>query len=175
MSNKNEAINAVNRAIGFIRATACHDVSNTFVKELNSALDLVNGVGMREEYKAAWLNIVNTLHCIDPNWQENAQGESEWEKAVAFISQMNQELKKATDTLDSLKHTYVGVDFAASVSDNIHRQILEDGLFQDGQHTINIFSPYPRFEPVYFRDLLRSVAITQIKEELAAAEKKHPT
>lgn len=175
MSNKNEAINAVNRAIGFIRATACHDVSNTFVKELNSALDLVNGVGMHEEYKAAWLNIVNTLLCIDPNWLEKSQGESEWEKAVVFISQMNQELKKATDTLDSLKRTYVGVDFAASVSDDIHRQILEDGLFKDGQHTISIFSPYPRFEPVYFRDLLRSVAITQIKEELTAAEKKHPT
>lgn len=89
MSNKNEAINAVNRAIGFIRATACHDVSNTFVKELNSALDLVNGIGVHEEYKAAWLNIVNTLHGIDPDWQEKSQGESEWEKAVAFIGRMN--------------------------------------------------------------------------------------
>jgi hypothetical protein len=175
MSNKNEAINGINRAIGYVRATAPYNVRGVIVDELNSSAEFIENMGQHEEFKAAWLNIVNTLHCIDPNWQENVQGESEWEKAVAFISQLNQELKKTTDTIDSLKHTYIGVDFAASVCDNIDRQILEDGLFKAGHHTLNFFSPAPRPKAVYFRDLLRSVALTQIKEELAAAEKKHPT
>ncbi|EKF65047.1 hypothetical protein B194_2000 [Serratia plymuthica A30] len=89
MSNKNEAINAVNRAIGFIRGSAHHELSNTFVKELNHAIDFMVNTGQHEEYKAAWLNILNTLHGIDPDWQEKSQGESEWEKAVAFIGRMD--------------------------------------------------------------------------------------
>lgn len=89
MSNKNEAINAVNRAIGFVRANAHHDLSNTFVKELINALDFMENTEQHEEYKAAWLSLVNTLHGIDPDWQGKSQGESEWEKAVAFIGRMN--------------------------------------------------------------------------------------
>ncbi|CAI2405712.1 hypothetical protein [Serratia liquefaciens] len=172
MSDKNNTILGLQAVIGYINATTPNE---WMTSELIQAISFIENTAQHEEYKAAWLNIVNTLHCIDPNWQENTQGESEWEKAAAFISQLNQELKKATDTINSLKHTYVGVDFAASVSSNIDRQILEDGLFKAGQHTLNIFSPSPLSKAVYFRDLLRSVAITQIKEELAAAEKKHST
>jgi NTP pyrophosphatase (non-canonical NTP hydrolase) len=146
MSDKNNTILGLQAVIGYINATT---PNKWMTSELIQAISFIENTAQHEEYKAAWLNIVNTLHCIDPNWQKNTQGESEWEKAVAFISQLNQALKKTTDTIDS--------------------------LFKAGQHTLNIFSPYPRFESVYFRDLLRSVALTQIKEELAAAEKKHPT
>ncbi|CAI2488654.1 Uncharacterised protein [Serratia ficaria] len=175
MSNKQEAINAVNRAIGFIRANADYDLCNKFATELNSALDFMENVGQHEEYKAAWLSLVNAIHSIDPEWLEKYRGESELQKACAFIADQNQVLKNATDTLESLKHRYIGIDFAACVSDNIHRQILEDGLFRAGHRTHQLFASHTHYQPVYFHDLLRSTAITQIKEELAAAEKKCPT
>lgn len=174
MVNKNEAIGTIYRAIGFISAKEPYGVGEVLVKQLKCSVDFMETIGLHEEYKAAWLSLVNTIHSIDPEWLEKYSGESEWQKACAFITDQNQALKKATDEIGGWTCNFTGVDFAASVSDNIHRQILEDGLFKADQHTINIFSPYPRFEPVYFRDLLRSVAITQIQEELAAAEKKHP-
>jgi hypothetical protein len=161
MSNKNEAINAVNRAIGFIRATACHDVSNTFVKELNSALDLVNSTGIHEEYKAAWLNIVNTLHCIDPNWQENTLGESEWEKAAAFISHMNQLLRRQSDDIQRYQQ-----------EDYIHfsRKYFDEGVSYG--YLTEWVAPFKK--RVISREVIQE-ATTQIKDELAAAENKPPT
>lgn len=171
MANKQDAMNAVNRAIGFIRATADYDVCNKFSAELNGALDFIENTGKHEEYKAAWLNIVNTIHGIDPDWQNKETGESEWEKVVAFIKNLSHELKDKSDFITDLKHRYGGVDFAVSVSGNIHQQTMADGLFKAGQHTHSILH-YDR--GVYFRDLMRSVAITQIKEELTAAEEKHP-
>lgn len=89
MSNKNEAIATIYRAIGFISAIEPYGVGEVLVKQLKGAVDFMETSGLHEEYKAAWLNIVNTLHGIDPDWQENTQGESEWEKAVAFIGRMN--------------------------------------------------------------------------------------
>lgn len=175
MSNKNEAINAVNRAIGFVRANAHHDLSNTFVKELINALDFMENTEQHEEYKAAWLSLVNTIHSIDPEWLEKYSGESDWQKACDFIAEQDKELERAQTIIDGLRHSWIGVDFAACVSDNIHRQILEDGLLRAGQHTHHISASHTHYQPVHFRDLLRSTAITQIKEELAAAEKKHPT
>ncbi|WP_147839834.1 hypothetical protein [Serratia nevei] len=172
MTNKQDAMNAVNRAIGFIRASADYDVCNKFAEELNSALDFIGNTGQHEEYKAAWLNVVNTIHNIDPDWQNKSTGESEWEKVIAFIKNLSYESKDKSDFITDLKHCYGGVDFAVSVSRNIHQQIMEDGLFKAGRHTHSIFN-YDR--GVYFRDLMRSVAITQIKEELTAAEEKHPT
>ncbi|MFS7242298.1 hypothetical protein AB6849_18445 [Serratia proteamaculans] len=172
MSNKNEAINAVNRAIGFIRGNAHHELSNTFVKELIGAINFMENTAQHEEYKAAWLSLVNTIHSIEPEWLEKYSGESEWQKACAFITDQNQALKKATDEIGGWTCNFIDVDFAASVSDDVCRQFMED--FRTG-HTNSIFASHTHNQPVYFRDLLRSVAITQIKEELAVAEKKHPT
>ncbi|MEX3139853.1 hypothetical protein [Serratia ureilytica] len=169
MANKQDAMNAVNRAIGFVRAI---EPCNDSIHELNSVANFINESGQYEEYKAAWLSLTNAINSIDPQWLEKYHGESEWQKACAFIAEQNKALKKVTTEQDKLKCTYVGVDFAATVSENISQQIQEDPLF-------NVSYPFPKFSRyergVYFRDVLRSVAITQIKEELSAAESKHPT
>ncbi|MEN4246311.1 hypothetical protein P9A06_17120 [Serratia marcescens] len=172
MTNKQDAISAVNRAIGFIRATADYDVCNKFAAESNSALDFMENTGRHEEYKAAWLNIINAINSIEPQWLEKYHGDSEWQKACTFIAEQSQALKKAAAEQDKLTSTYIGIDFAAIVSENVSQQIQDDLLF-------NVSHPFPKFSRyeggVYFRDVLRSVAITQIREELSAAENKHPT
>ncbi|MBZ0046107.1 hypothetical protein [Serratia sp. EWG9] len=169
MTNKQDAMNAVNRAIGFVRAI---EPCNDSIRELNSVANFINEAGQHEEYKAAWLSLTNAINSIDPQWLEKYHGESEWQKACAFIAEQNKALKKVTTEQDKLKCTYVGVDFAATVSENISQQIQDDLLF-------NVSHPFPKFSRyergVYFRDVLRSVAITQIREELSAAESKHPT
>ncbi|WP_413510323.1 hypothetical protein [Serratia liquefaciens] len=86
MSNKNNTILGLQAVIGYINATTPNE---WMTSELRQAIGLIENTEQHEEYKAAWLNIVNTLHGIDPDWQEKTQGESEWEKAVAFIGRMN--------------------------------------------------------------------------------------
>lgn len=172
MSNKNEAINAVNRAIGFIRATACHDVSNTFAKELNDAVDFMENTGQHEEYKAAWLNIVNTLHCIDPNWLKKTQGDSEWEKAVAFISQMNQALRRIRDHSKTAAGVFADFD-AVNIEDlrGYFRKYYAKGI-RSGYLTDLSFYLANR-EPL--TTAIIQEVISQIKDELTAAESKHPS
>ncbi|WP_406903124.1 nucleoside triphosphate pyrophosphohydrolase family protein [Serratia marcescens] len=174
MTNKQDAMNAVNRAIGFVRAI---EPCNESIRELNSVANFINEAGQHEEYKAAWLSLTNAINSIDPQWLEKYHGESEWQKACAFIAEQNKALKKVTTEQDKLKCTNVGVDFAATVSENISQQIQEYLLFNVSSPFLS--SPFPKFSRyergVYFRDVLRSVAITQIREELNAAENKHPT
>jgi len=168
MTNKQDAINAVNRAIGFVRAI---EPCNDSIHELTTAANFINETAQHEEYKAAWLSLTNTINSIDPLWLEKYHGESEWQKACAFIAEQNQALKKSAAEQDDLT-TYIGIDFAATVSENVSQQVKEDLLF-NVSHTFPKFSRYEG--GMYFRDVLRSVAITQIREELSAAENKHPT
>ncbi|MEB6540277.1 hypothetical protein MXM81_14425 [Serratia plymuthica] len=172
MSDKFNAILGLKGVIRYIDVTAPNE---WMISELHRAIEIIENKNPHEEYKAAWLSLVNTIHSIDPEWLEKYSGESEWQKACDFIAEQNQELEKAQTIIDGLRHSWIGVDFAACVSDNIHRQILEDGLLRAGQHTHHISASHTHYQPVYFCDLLRSTAITQINEELAAAEKKHPT
>ncbi|WP_037432323.1 hypothetical protein [Serratia plymuthica] len=86
MSDKNNTILGLQAVIGYINATAPNE---WMISELHRAIEIIENKNPHEEYKAAWLSLVNTLHGIDPDWQEKSQGESEWEKAVAFIGRMN--------------------------------------------------------------------------------------
>lgn len=175
MNDKIKIVNDLHRVAGFLDALVSEGSEEPYFAYLREAVDFINNQPSHEEFKAAWLNIVNAIHSIDPEWLEKYQGESEWQKACDFIAEQNQELEKAQTIIYGLNHRYIGIDFAVSVSDNIHRQIVKDGLFKKGQHINPLFMAPTHSAPVFFLDLLRSVAITQIKEELAAAEKKHPT
>ncbi|MGO2154578.1 MAG: hypothetical protein ACTH5V_02295 [Serratia proteamaculans] len=86
MSDKNNTILGLQAVIGYINATTPNE---WMTSELRQAIGFIENTEQHEEYKAAWLSLVNTLHSIDPDWQKKSQGESEWEKAVAFIGRMN--------------------------------------------------------------------------------------
>ncbi|MDU3932748.1 MAG: hypothetical protein E7G96_04910 [Serratia liquefaciens] len=172
MNNKDVVLRGLFSAIGFIRAAAPYDVRDEIISELNSAVNSVRNNEPHEEYKAAWLNIVNTLHGIDPDWQENTQGESEWEKAVAFISQMNQALRRTQDR--NKPEVGLFADFDAVKVEDLRGYLRK-------YYAKGIRSGYPTDLSCYLAEREASTraviqeAISQISDELAAAEKKHPT
>lgn len=172
MNNKDVVLRGLFSAIGFIRAAAPYDVRDEIISELNSAVNSVRNNEPHEEYKAAWLNIVNTLHGIDPDWQENTQGESEWEKAVAFISQMNQVLRRIQDHSKTTVGVFADFD-AVNIEDlrGYFRKYYAKGI-RSGYLTD--LSCYLAEREASTRAVIQE-AISQISDELAAAEKKHPT
>lgn len=172
MSNKNEAIGTIYRAIGFISAKEPYGVGEVLVKQLKCTVDFMEAIELHEEYKAAWLSIVNTLHCIDPNWQKNTQGESEWEKAVTFISQMNQALRRTQD--HSKPEVGLFADFDAVKIEDLRtyfRKYYGEGIRSGYMADLSFYlSKRESITPAVTQE-----AISQINDELAAAEKKHPT
>ncbi|WP_269934811.1 hypothetical protein [Serratia liquefaciens] len=172
MSNKNEAIGTIYRAIGFISAKEPYGVGEVLVKQLKCTVDFMETIELHEEYKAAWLNIVNTIHFIDPNWLEKYQGESEWEKAVAFISQMNQALRRIQDHSTTTVEVFADFD-AVNIEDlrGYFRKYYAKGI-RSGYLTD--LSCYLAEREASTRAIIQEV-ISQIKEELTAAESKHPS
>ncbi|MFP7610172.1 hypothetical protein [Serratia quinivorans] len=172
MSNKNEAIGTIYRAIGFISAKEPYGVGEVLVKQLKCTVDFMETIELHEEYKAAWLNIVNTIHFIDPNWLEKYQGESEWEKAVAFISQMNQALRRTQDYNKPEVGLFADFD-VVKIEDlctyvrKYYAKGIRSGYLTD-------LSCYLAEREASTRAVIQE-AISQISDELAAAEKKHPT
>lgn len=172
MNNKDVVLRGLFSAIGFIRAAAPYDVRDEIISELNSAVNSVRNNEPHEEYKAAWLNIVNTLHGIDPDWQENTQGESEWEKAVAFISQMNQALRRIQD--HNKPEVRLFADFDVVKIEDLSAYIRK--YYAKGIRSGYLTGPsyYLAEREASTRAVIQE-AISQISDELAAAEKKHPT
>ncbi|WP_238387453.1 hypothetical protein [Serratia sp. P2ACOL2] len=169
MSDKNNTILGLQAVIGYINATTPNE---WMTSELRQAIGFIENTEQHEEYKAAWLNIVNTFHFIDPNWLEKSQGESEWEKAVAFISQMNQALRRTQDHNKPEVRLFADFD-AVKIEDlrTYFRKYYAKGI-RSGYLTDLSFYLANR-EPI--TTAIIQEAISQIKEELTAAESKHPS
>lgn len=91
MNDKATVINGLHRVAGFLDALISEDSEKIYFSYLRAAADLINDQPSHEEFKASWLSIINTLHRIDPNWQENYAG-NEHQKAIAFIEAIGEQL-----------------------------------------------------------------------------------
>ncbi|MGK8676398.1 hypothetical protein [Serratia marcescens] len=91
MNDKTTVINGLHRVVGFIDTLISEDSKKIYFSYLREATDFINDQSSHEEFKASWLSIINTLHRIDPNWQENYAG-SECQKAIAFIEAIGEQL-----------------------------------------------------------------------------------
>ncbi|MBF8103806.1 hypothetical protein I1A46_01530 [Serratia liquefaciens] len=169
MSDKNNTILGLQAVIGYINATTPNE---WMTSELIQAISFIENTAQHEEYKAAWLNIVNTLHCIDPNWLEKSQGESEWEKAVAFISQMNQALRRIQD--HNKPEVRLFADFDAVKIEDLRAYIRKYYAKGIRSGYLTGLSCYLAEREASTRAVIQE-AISQISDELAAAEKKHPS
>ncbi|MDS0826046.1 hypothetical protein [Serratia marcescens] len=91
MNDKTTVVNGLHRVAGFVDALVSEGHEELYVDYLRAAADFINQQPSHEEFKASWLTILNTLHRIDPNWQENYAG-NEHQKAIAFIEAIGDQL-----------------------------------------------------------------------------------
>ncbi|UJD79840.1 hypothetical protein FS595_09065 [Serratia rubidaea] len=164
MNNKAQAVNNIHRAIGFIEAVTEGHAGRNVIYGLKSLAESIENESQNEEYHAYWLTLLNTLHAIDPDWEQKYKSGDVCGNACQFITDLAKEFKVASAKLGEMKNFCVGVDFAAFTNDQTAHLIAS--IKPDCRHHV--------CEGVYFHDLLHSVAIAQVKEELEKAEKKHP-
>lgn len=164
MNNKAQAVNNIHRAIGFIEATQETIAARGVITGLHASVESIKSDFSHEECHAYWLTLLNTLHAIDPDWEQKYKSGDVCGNACQFITDLAKEFKAASTKLGEMKNFCVGVDFAAFTNDQTAHLIAN--IQPDCRHHV--------CEGVYFHDLLHSVAIAQVKEELKKAEKKHP-
>lgn len=161
MNDKAKIVNGLYRTAGFIDALVSEGYEEGYIDYLRAAADFINNQPSHEEYKAAWLNVINTLHANDPLWHENYAGDSEWQKVVALVNDLYRQLRIAESTIANQQQDIASLECASRNDSEIIRE-----LYERQASLAKMYEPAPLRTWIPTPDAVVQEVVAQILEEL---------